>query len=767
MRQTNDLHHILKSLVHCTSLGDAEQLVKVLEAQHAFRWRAVGDRENNAGTIEIGSDPGLALVERVTNAIDAVIERAAESHLDGTSMPDTPREAVEVWFGLPDGDMRKIDIPTRQDLANRVVVGLMDGSSRRRPTVRIRDLGIGLSPEELPTTILSLGESNKVGKPYLAGAYGQGGSTALAFSRQGTLIASRSSRNVGADNDLVAVTFARHNELDYRRNINGRYEYLVGPDNSVASVSALECEFEPGTSVLHFNMEIEQYGQRMTQLTGSFWWLFQNSLFRPVLPIWLEELRPRELRSEKGKEIKKVDRRTVIGNFNRLNQQVEKAKESKVEYSDSVDVALHFDGTVSSFTANFWVLRADLEKSSSEVGSYVDVSNPIVFTQNGQMHGTESRSLISNRFHLPYLSKYLIVHVELDRVHPRVKRALFSSTRDRMRKVPAYQEVIESLSEALSEDDDLRDLNSIRQEQILSKYSSAERDKMRQRFADLMKQMSAGVDAKGSGKGGKGDGGRPSRPPHSRRKLDPLPTQEHPTYLKIANAASPVPLRVDRQAVIRLESDAPDSYVRDHVHARLTTGVDPGGLMNVRSSSDFRGGRARILVAPSERATPGDEGVLTVFLLTSDGGTLQSKVRFRVDSAVEAPESGEAARSSVKVPEPIPIHDHQWGDLGWSETDVAEVKQSDDDAKIYVNVDNRHIAALLRRGGYQEVGIKRMRSNFLLYVAYYAWAHHVAAREGLPEGGEEFERYQANEFDRLAQTVVFSIAAGGRLSQDS
>ena len=63
----------LASLVNTRSLGDARDLVAILERDHGFTWRPVGDREGNYGNINIGSDPGHAIVERVTNAIDGVI----------------------------------------------------------------------------------------------------------------------------------------------------------------------------------------------------------------------------------------------------------------------------------------------------------------------------------------------------------------------------------------------------------------------------------------------------------------------------------------------------------------------------------------------------------------------------------------------------------------------------------------------------------------------------------------------------------------------
>ena len=309
-----DANALLVDLARSRSLPEILRLIVKLEKSHGFGWRAVGDRESNCGTIEIGSDAGHALIERVTNAIDAVIEREAARQGKANNVnPASPREAVETWFAVPGGRVCNLtDISTRQKLADNVTVKLFLGSSKRQPTVEISDSGIGLTARSVPKTILSLNESNKLDKPYLAGAYGQGGSTVLAFSPTGTMFISRRQPDLldKGERDHVAITFARYNELDARRNKNGRYEYLVGPDAEVAFVGPRDLkEAKPGTTVVHFDMHLDRYSAVLTAPTGSLWWILQNALFDPVLPFWAEDHRT---------DAKKPTRRTIVGNFSRL-----------------------------------------------------------------------------------------------------------------------------------------------------------------------------------------------------------------------------------------------------------------------------------------------------------------------------------------------------------------------------------------------------------------------------------------------------------------
>jgi rhodanese-related sulfurtransferase len=103
--------------------------------------------------------------------------------------------------------------------------------------------------------------------------------------------------------DLASLNFA----FRHLKDKNGRFEYLVSPKNDVPSIPVSALKFEPGTSVKHFDLEIPQYSQRMTHLTGSLWWLLQNALFDPVLPVWAEEHR-QEIEEAVGRSMRSLER---------------------------------------------------------------------------------------------------------------------------------------------------------------------------------------------------------------------------------------------------------------------------------------------------------------------------------------------------------------------------------------------------------------------------------------------------------------------------
>ncbi len=750
--------NLLVRLTQSRNLGEVHEVINHLISHYGYLWRPVGNREGNYGSINIGSDPGLALIERITNAIDAVLEREASRRgiqPGSPGMPRTPREAVETWFSVPSGRVRNLEIRDRQDLADNVVVALHTGSSPKTPTVVIRDRGIGLTSQLIPHTVLSLGESNKIDKPYLAGAYGQGGSTALAFSPEGTLLVSRRHKDLlsKGEHDYIAVTFVLFRDLDPAKNKNGRYDFLVNSHGNVAQIPYTSLKsYEPGTTITHFDLAIPQYSSRMTQVTGSLWWLLQNALFDPVLPIWVEEHRD-----------DKEDRRTIAGNHSRL----EDDKRKKVEHSDSVVAIVRDRYGESRVRVYYWVVKQadDPSKRSRPIDAYVDPFSPLAYTYFGQSHGFEDRRFIADRLSLPYLERFLIVQVELDGLTPYARRELLSTTRDRLKQSYIYEELRESISSALAEDDDLIRLNEERREAILSRHSHTEREKLRERFARLMDQFRAGTDANAPARGS-GEGGRPTQTSGSREPLEPLPTKEEPTFLRIANTQTPIAIRKNRSALVRLESDAPDGYISGHTHARLVIASSPERAVYMASSSDFRGGRSRVVIRPNEGADAGEEGHLTIFLFTPTDSQFQTSVKFRIVDPETESTSGKGGRAQVQAPEPVPVLKDEWSEFGWNEASVAIVREESQNTKIFVNMDNRHIRRLLQAGGYKETGVARMSGNYLLYVALFALMQYRSTNKiGSSLSGAEFEQYVSQELDRAAQTVVHSISAASRLEE--
>jgi hypothetical protein len=172
----------LLAFLRAETSGEIGQLLDNLFEQFGDRIKLIplGNRENNRGQVEIGTDPGKGIVERITNGIDAVLELEHDRH-NGRPECRSPREAAVSWLNVPSKGLFDLSPAKRRELASSVVVTVSDGDDKTHRTISVVDSGIGLKPEDMPSTILSLGESNKVEKLYLAGAFGQGGSSTLVW----------------------------------------------------------------------------------------------------------------------------------------------------------------------------------------------------------------------------------------------------------------------------------------------------------------------------------------------------------------------------------------------------------------------------------------------------------------------------------------------------------------------------------------------------------------------------------------------------------
>ena len=196
---------LAKAISAAKTAEDIEHLLAAAEAELGRQhWRDLGDRPNNAGTVQIASSAASALIERVTNAIDGMLELKAEEHAG--ALPASPRDAAREWFAVPRHGIGELSDSERRMLASNIRVILEDSGDPCRPTVRVIDRCIGQHPADAQATLLSLNENNKVGKPYLQGAYGQGASATYRFGKYTLIVTRRKPGLNGGRADLVGWT---------------------------------------------------------------------------------------------------------------------------------------------------------------------------------------------------------------------------------------------------------------------------------------------------------------------------------------------------------------------------------------------------------------------------------------------------------------------------------------------------------------------------------------------------------------------------------
>ena len=644
---------LLKDLLDTDKVDDVRELLdRYVETQGQWiSWRPVGDRANNSGTIQVAGDPARALFERVTNGVDAVIERAHQEH-GGKPTCSSPKEAVQAWFAVPAAGLHKLSEAGRRQLAqNSVTVTLFPGDGRPKRAVEVADRGTGLTPDQMPNTILSLNASNKLDKFYLSGAFGQGGSATFASSEY-TLIASRSRKHP----DIIAFTVVKYMPPEGSK--LGSYVYLVREGGVLTTTQIPESFQEFSTRVRHYGYDLDDYPSPLGP--NSLYGRAQGILFEPVLPFWFEDKVHGYSRTIKGS-------RTAL---NGAKDVEDKGEESKLSHSGPLFYADL--GEYGQLGIEYWVLEPSAKSAPNR--SFVSGNKPIVLTVNGQTHAEWNASLLRKDAELLHLAARMIVHLDCNQLTVDAKRVLFVSTREESRKGLVQNLLAQELLNALKADDKLAEL-----EEQARLAGARERDEeaekqVRKEVARMLKLSGFAVAEEGGGRKARvseepgGQAGRKSRP-----KPEPVHPNEPPTFVEIVGE-DPILLFPGQRRYMRVRTDALSTYhdPADPSKSRFRFLVD-GERVRVAGSTALRDGHMRVILAADVDAPVGGTGRLTVELRPSSSPTLSSSLGYKITP----PPPAKPDRAQISLPEidcqPIDSKENtEWVSWGWPD-DVAEV----------------------------------------------------------------------------------------------
>ena len=663
---------LYRALVDASGLAEVNDAIARFEASYleGVKWVPVGARQNNRGIIEVAADPGRSLVERVTNAIDAVLEAEHDSH-DGRPECRSPREAASAWLNVPDAGLGSLTIRQRQRLADRVNVLVLAGDNRSARILEIRDHGTGLTPEQMPGTILSLNESNKMSKHYLAGAYGQGGSSTFAVSAC-TLIASRRNQN-----EPVGFTLVRFRDLPPEEYKVGHYVYLTF-GGSVLLAELPNNDFARGTQVRHFGYDLTNYNN--SRGPGSVYGLLNQVLFDPVMPIWLDNRVTNY-------------RRTIIGSKNGLSGAAEEG-DGTADVTHRMPMFYVSLGELGRVGIEYWVLPAPTATNKTPTAAYANPRKPIVLSLNGQNQAELSQLLIRKDAQLPYLAQRMICHVDCNSLTPSSLRSLFTSSREDARRGVLLDLIKQELVRILTSDDDLKRLNTEARERGHRERDEASVLEARRAVARLLRLQGLNVsDAVGNVVADVP--AAPERPTHPRPapvRPQPLELREPPTFIRIVwDEDRELTFYPEQRRYIRIETDAGSTYHNpdNAAQSRINIIVSDGEVA-VRGSTPLRGGRMRAIFDCVPGARVGGAGNLRVELSAPGLPVLSDERPFTVVAAPPA----RSGRRQISLP-PFDIRplqpdtdEQKWIELGWPEDVVAiasSAEMEDGEMIVYYN----------------------------------------------------------------------------------
>lgn len=738
---------LFKQLLEANTAKEVTDLLETLIDNYNVSWTPVGGYKDNIATINIGTDPAAGLAERITNAIDAVIELEWQKQGKPTDIV-SPRTASENWFNLKEGKLRSIDNASDkkiQELARKIKVTLRDSERENYPTVEIRDQGIGIKGDDFSKTILSLHGQNKISKLFLMGAYGQGGSTALSYNNY-TIIISKPAITEKKEKAKTSWAIVRINPGNINSDKLEWFEYCVDSANGQPfNIELEDKDFAPGTLVRHIGMDLGKYTAKMTGPTSSLWYLVHHYLFDPIIPVTISGERKKDLNAGK------IENRSIFGNNRRLTKGGGDEK-NLTQYQQEVNLTFR-DGKV---TIYYWVLTLDgSDKPMDRIKNYCLPSQPIIITFNGQKQGQLNNSLIKTDLKLPFIEKYLVVQVECDNLDNESKRHLFSSTRESLRDTSILEELKKLTIDTLAEDDELKRLDKERKDRYLKKDETESLDKLRKRLAT---RINAYIKTSGGGKTVKAS---ETKDTVKTKKQQPIPVNDPPTFLEITSEDEKE-VYIGKTFSIKFKTDAHPSFFNN-----------PDAFLAVIEPHSFGSftGSARVI-----------DGYGIAFFKTRDNIELDAKASITLELrpprqkslsdsvnviAANYPEGADSSKSGDKNTPNIQIHainenDQYYKDQSWTIETVADVDIGTEAVDIFINDSNKHLTKLISKAQqYSTEAVESIKNRYREHIGFCAFMisqnkieERLTKEDGKEISQEHIEAVKKADLENACETIV-------------
>lgn len=438
------------------SARDEAELQKVIESHPTIfsdaNWKPLGDNKSNYGVVKNQqSNPIAALIEKVTNAIDALLtKKCYELEIDPASdeAPKTMEEAIERFYPNNNWDLKQF----RRKQAEEIQI-IADGKGPRNqrnqyPTsVVVYDNGEGQHPENFEATFLSLLRGNKNSIHFVQGKYNMGGSGAIVFcgKKRYQLIASKRYTN---DGDFGFTLIREHPKKESDQAKETWYEYLLN-DGKIPSfpIDQLEVglenrKFKTGTLIKMYSYQFPKgyygFAQDLNQSINEF-------LFTPALPLLTKDTAERYPRN-------KVLTNDLYGLKRRLSDEASEYLDEKFseDYTDNTFGEMK----VSCFVFKTKVRGFELKRSKEVIRDrYFKNAMTVMFSLNGQVHGHYTSEFITRSLKLNLLKSHLLIHVDCTAMKYDFRKELFMASRDRLKDGEETQFLRRYLAAQLSKKD--------------------------------------------------------------------------------------------------------------------------------------------------------------------------------------------------------------------------------------------------------------------------------------------------------------------------
>lgn len=736
-------------------------LGEVDKAIGGLRWVPLGGIDNNVHTVEVASDPALALVERPTNSIDQLLDLRA---LELSETAPTPHAAAQKWWGVSPEGFGAMTDKERRDLADLAQVTMLESGTSDRPTITIQDCGTGQHPDDFASTLLSLLASNKKSKNHVMGVYNAGGAASYKFAK-GTIVVSRlAPQLLNGRADEVGVSVVRYNPLDPEKFKSGVYEYLVAKDGSVIRLDLDAMPNMPyGAYIKLLEYEIPKYARGAHEPKSSLWHLFHAALPDPALPF-----RIIETRADRFPGVRGTTERRVVNGLLYLLQRMDTA-----DYADTRSIDLgEQNGAI--------VLRYFVLNDGRDPDAYTTSDQSLTVTLNGQRQITKDRQWLKRNTGFNFLYKRLVVLVDGTGLTSAAKRQVFASTRESAVDSPLTKKILDRVIQELTDDEQLWDLDELAKQRTLDAATKSASEKIKRQLASQI-----GSFLKGDFDGGKGGKpvrkGKPPRKPKKPRTTDDSMLLEIPDSLKIIS--DPLKVRAGDTAALILEVNAKNGFLPKHKDGlSVVFGPELKDHLNVRSTGRLLGGQVRVTIEAASGA-PVDSTSMKVAIVVASLGVL-----LMAEGKVEIVEPQDDKKDKKSSAGGEPDIDFRWvGRAGWAEFDppwkeqnvgVCIIQRADHADKAAITkvifVLNENFAPYEKVIGekkFSEASLKTFQDGYSFPVLYGLFRQRLAEESKEQEADDEGraidvpDDYVEGEKARLARAVLMAKEPEIQLSE--
>jgi hypothetical protein len=621
---------------------DEQELSEVLDKHSSIfedeNWKPLGNNKSNYGVVKNQqSSPVAALIEKVTNSIDALLtKKCYEVNIDPES-PVAPRsmdEAIESFYPENNWDLGEF----RRKQSEEIQI-IADGKGPRTPrkqyptSVIVYDNGEGQHPKDFENTFLSLLRGNKNNVHFVQGKYNMGGSGAIVFcgKKRYQLIASKRYTN---DGDFGFSLIREHPKRDSDLAKETWYEYLLIDGEiphfpiDILDLDLENRKFKTGTIIKMYSYQFPKgysgFAQDLNQSINEF-------LFSPALPLLTVDTAERYPNN-------KVLANDLYGLKRRLMKEETEYLDDK--FSEIFDDEVIGLMKVSCFVFKTKVKDFDLKRTKEVIQSrYYKNSMAVMFSLNGQVHGHYTSEFITRALKLNLLKSHLLIHIDCTEMNYNFRKELFMASRDRLKDGDETQYLRSYLSSQLSKKDGrLAQIEKRRKQGVDIDTSSSTKDLLKNFTknlpldSDIMKLLSQTfkLDLKKKEKD-KNKDKRPSR----KEKVDiPFDPQRFPTQFKLDaindGKTEVASIPINGEKTIKFSTDVENDYF-DRIE-------DPGELkiaiLSIANNEEEGGDLPGEPKAPTElfniiKSSP-NKGTIKISLNPKDELKIEDAVQMKI-----------------------------------------------------------------------------------------------------------------------------------------